>query len=82
MSDRIWSASPNVPASWWFFIADEGKFTLSSTTPLLAGAPAAVRVGDRIFTSGIVSDQTGGLESESHRVFQLIAELARANGFP
>jgi len=82
MSDRIWSASPNVPVSWWFFIADEGKFTLSSTTPLLAGASAAVRVGDRIFTSGIVSDRTGGLESESHRVFQLIAELARANGFP
>ncbi|MGB1749069.1 MAG: hypothetical protein ACPHK0_04755, partial [Dehalococcoidia bacterium] len=67
MSDRIWSASPNVPVSWWFFIADEGKFTLSSTTPLPAGAPAAVRVGDRIFTSGIVSDRTGGLESESHR---------------
>lgn len=62
-------------------MSDKGKFTLRSTTPLPAGAPAATRVGDRIFTSGIVSDRTGGIESESHRVFQLIAEMAHANGF-
>jgi enamine deaminase RidA (YjgF/YER057c/UK114 family) len=37
-------------------------------------------VGDRFFTSGIVSDRTGGLESESHRVFQLIVELLRRAG--
>ncbi len=49
-------------------------------TPLPASAPALVRVGDRFFTSGIVSDRTGGLESESHRVFQLIAELLRSSG--
>lgn len=54
--------------------------TFSSATPLPAGSPAAVRVGDRFFTSGIVSDRTGGLESESHRVFQLIAELLRSAG--
>ena len=48
--------------------------------PLPTGSPAAVRVGDRFFTSGIVSDRTGGLESESHRVFQLIAELLRRAG--
>jgi enamine deaminase RidA (YjgF/YER057c/UK114 family) len=52
----------------------------STSTPLPAGSPAAVRVGDRFFTSGIVSDRTGGLESESHRVFQLIAELLRNAG--
>lgn len=45
-----------------------------------AAAPALVQVGDRFFTSGIVSDRTGGLESESHRVFQLIAELLRNCG--
>ena len=54
--------------------------TFSSATPLPAGSPAAVRVGNRFFTSGIVSDRTGGLESESHRVFQLIAELLRSAG--
>ena len=51
--------------------------TFSSATPLPAGSPAAVQVDNRFFTSGIVSDRTGGLESESHRVFQLIAELLR-----
>jgi len=54
--------------------------TFSSATPLPAGSPAAVQVGERFFTSGIVSDRTGGLESESHRVFQLIAELLRNSG--
>ncbi|MEE8046027.1 MAG: Rid family hydrolase, partial [Dehalococcoidia bacterium] len=54
--------------------------TFSSATPLPAGSPAAVQVGGRFFTSGIVSDRTGGLESESHRVFQLIAELLRSSG--
>ena len=54
--------------------------TFSSVIPLPAGSPAAVRVGDRFFTSGIVSDRTGGLESESHRVFQLIVELLRRAG--
>ena len=52
--------------------------TFSSATPLPAGSPAGVRVGDRLFTSGIVSDRTGGIESESHRVFQLVAELLRS----
>ncbi|MDA1279001.1 MAG: RidA family protein [Chloroflexi bacterium] len=52
----------------------------SSATPLPVGAPAAVRVGNRFFTSGIVSDRIGGLESESHRVFQLLAELLRSSG--
>ena len=54
--------------------------TFSSVIPLPLGSPAAVRVGDRFFTPGIVSDRTGGLESESHRVFQLIAELLRRAG--
>jgi enamine deaminase RidA (YjgF/YER057c/UK114 family) len=57
-----------------------GRKTFSYATPLPAGSPAAVLVGDRFFTSGIVSDRTGGLESESHRVFQLIAELLRSSG--
>lgn len=56
------------------------RITFSSVIQLPAGSPAAVRVGDRFFTSGIVSDRTGGLESESHRVFQLIAELLRRAG--
>ncbi len=54
--------------------------TFSSSTPLPSGSPAAVQVGTRFFTSGIVSDRTGGLESESHRVFQLLAELLRNSG--
>jgi enamine deaminase RidA (YjgF/YER057c/UK114 family) len=54
--------------------------TFTSSTPLPAGSPVAVQVGNRFFTSGIVSDRTGGLESESHRVFQLIAELFRNAG--
>ena len=54
--------------------------TFSSSTPLPSGSPAAVQVGNRFFTSGIVSDRTSGLESESHRVFQLIAELLRSSG--
>lgn len=56
--------------------------TYTVGTPLPAAAPALVRVGNRFFTSGIVSDRTGGLESESHRVFQLIAELLRSSGLP
>lgn len=54
--------------------------TFSTATPIPAGAPAAVQVGKRFFTSGIVSDRSGGLESESHRVFQLLAELLRDGG--
>ena len=54
--------------------------TFSTATPIPAGAPAAVQVGDRFFTSGFVSDRSGGLESESHRVFQLLAELLRKSG--
>lgn len=54
--------------------------TFSTAAPVPAGAPAAVQVGDRFFTSGIVSDRSGGLESESHRVFQLLAELLRNGG--
>jgi enamine deaminase RidA (YjgF/YER057c/UK114 family) len=54
--------------------------TFSTAAPIPAGAPAAVQVGDRFFTSGIVSDRSGGLESESHRVFQLLAELLRNSG--
>jgi enamine deaminase RidA (YjgF/YER057c/UK114 family) len=54
--------------------------TFSTAAPIPAGAPAAVQVGERFFTSGIVSDRSGGLESESHRVFQLLAELVRNSG--
>lgn len=60
--------------------------TFSTATPIPAGdvvpggALAAVQVGSRFFTSGIVSDRSGGLESESHRVFQLLAELLRDSG--
>ncbi|MDP6665831.1 MAG: Rid family hydrolase [Dehalococcoidia bacterium] len=54
--------------------------SFAPTIPLPAGAPAAVQVGNRFFTSGIVSDRSGGLESESHRVFQLLAELLRSSG--
>ena len=54
--------------------------TFSTATPIPAGSPAATQVGNRFFTSGIVSDRSGGLESESHRVFQLLAELLRESG--
>lgn len=56
--------------------------SFSVSTPLPANAPAAVQTGNRFFTSGIVSDRVGGLESESHRVFQLISELLRESGVP
>ncbi|MEX0762760.1 MAG: RidA family protein [Dehalococcoidia bacterium] len=47
---------------------------------LPAGAPALVAVGDRIFTSGLVSDRPGGLESEAHRVFQQAIAILRDAG--
>lgn len=56
------------------------RITHTSATPLPANAPAAVLIANRFFTSGIVSDRTGGLESESHRVFQLLSELLRNSG--
>ncbi len=51
--------------------------TFSMASPVPVGSSAKVQVGGRFFTSGIVSDRSGGLESESHRVFQLLAELLR-----
>ena len=54
--------------------------TFSTAAPVPGGAPAAVQVGSRFFTSGIISDRTGGLESESHRIFQLLADLLRNSG--
>lgn len=43
-------------------------------------APALVIVGDRVFSSGLVSDRPGGLESETHRIFQLTLSTLRDAG--
>ena len=34
-------------------------------------SPALVIVGNRVFSSGLISDRPGGLESETHRIFQM-----------
>lgn len=44
------------------------------------GPPELVIVGDRVFTSGLVSDRPGGLESETHRIFQLTLSVLRDAG--
>lgn len=54
-------------------------FALDPGTRLPVGA-ALVAAGDRIFTSGLLSDHTGGLQSEAHRVFQQAVALLRGAG--
>ena len=44
------------------------------------GPPALVIAGDRVFSSGLVSDRPGGLESETHRIFQLTLSMLRDAG--
>lgn len=46
---------------------------------LAVGVPL-VAAGDRIFTSGLISDRPGGLESETHRVFQHALALIKEAG--
>jgi len=46
---------------------------------LPVGVPL-VAAGDRVFTSGLVSDRPGGLESEAHRVFQQALAVLREAG--
>ena len=41
---------------------------------------SAIIAGNRLFTSGLVSDRPGGLESEAHRVFQLALAMLRDAG--
>lgn len=43
-------------------------------------APLLVTVGNRVFSSGLVSDRPGGLESETHRIFQLTLSMLRDSG--
>ena len=57
-----------------------GRRAFSWSSRLPAGAPAAVMVNGRLFTSGLVSDRPGGLESETHRVFQQALALLREAG--
>jgi enamine deaminase RidA (YjgF/YER057c/UK114 family) len=54
-------------------------FGKDAGTRLPVGA-ALVAAGDRIFTSGLLSDHPGGLDSESHRVFQQAVALLRSAG--
>lgn len=44
------------------------------------GPPQLVIIGDRVFSSGLVSDRPGGLESETHRIFQLALSTLRDAG--
>ena len=44
------------------------------------GPPSLVIVGNRVFSSGLVSDRPGGLESETHRIFQLTLSMLRDAG--
>ncbi len=44
------------------------------------GPPQLVIVGDRVMSSGLVSDRPGGLESETHRIFQLTLSMLRDQG--
>ena len=46
----------------------------------VGGPPALVIAGDRVFSSGLVSDRPGGLESETHRIFQLMLSMLRDAG--
>ena len=46
----------------------------------VGGPPALVIVGDRVFSSGLVSDRPGGLESETHRIFQQTLSMLRDAG--
>lgn len=46
----------------------------------VGGAPALVIAGERVFSSGLASDRPGGLESETHRVFQLTLSMLRDAG--
>lgn len=43
-------------------------------------SPALVIADDRLFTSGMISDRPGELESESHRVFQQLLSMLRDAG--
>lgn len=52
-------------------------FGKGAETRLPVGA-TLVAAGDRIFTSGLLSDHPGGLESEAHRVFQHAVALLRS----
>lgn len=45
-----------------------------------AGPPALVIAGDRVFSSGLVSDRPGGLVSETRRIFQLTLSMLRDAG--
>ena len=54
-------------------------FGKGAGTRLPVGA-TLVAAGDRIFTSGLLSDHPGGLESEAHRVFQQAVALLRSAG--
>ena len=54
-------------------------FGKGAGTRLPVGA-TLVAAGDRIFTSGLVADHPGGLESEAHRVFQQAVALLRSAG--
>ena len=47
------------------------KRTVVQGTGPVDGAPRLVIVGDRVFSSGLVSDRPGGLESEAHRIFSV-----------
>lgn len=44
------------------------------------GPPELVIVGNRVVSSGLVSDRPGGLESETHRIFQLTLSMLRDAG--
>lgn len=54
-----------------------GVFGKGAGTKLPVGA-TLVTAGDRIFTSGLLSDHPGGFESEAHRVFQQAVALLRS----
>ncbi len=56
------------------------KRTVVQGTGPVDGAPRLVIVGDRVFSSGLVSDRPGGLESEAHRIFQLTLSMLRDAG--
>jgi enamine deaminase RidA (YjgF/YER057c/UK114 family) len=42
--------------------------------------PVLVIAGERVFSSGLVSDRPGGLESETHRIFQRAFSMLRDAG--
>lgn len=56
------------------------KRTVVQGSGRAGGPPALVIVGDRVVSSGLVSDRPGGLESETHRIFQLTLSMLRDSG--